>query len=122
MEPVSNANVEDFSDTDTEFSTETDYEHISDYEQLAEHPIATRADMVRFIKQEDMLFLPPFESKFKNVKFIMPDVDLNVCPLDELKLFEFQALYSKEMAEHSVSEDEMLELIREFSDRDLASN
>jgi hypothetical protein len=52
----------------------------------------------------------------------MPDVDFNVCPIEELKLFEFCSLYGKEMAEHSVTEEEMMELICLFSDKDLATN
>jgi hypothetical protein len=66
--------------------------------------------------------MPPFESKFHTVEFIMPDVDFNVCPIEELKLFEFCSLYGTEMAEHSVSEEEMMEVIGLFSESELATN
>jgi hypothetical protein len=66
--------------------------------------------------------MPPFESKFRTVEFIMPDVDFNVCSIEELKLFEFCSLYGKEMAEYSITEEEMMELICYFNKEDLATN
>jgi len=51
------------------------------------------------LKDQDLIlfFWPYFESQFRNVEFIMPDVDFNVCPIQELKLFEFCSLFEKEM-------------------------
>jgi hypothetical protein len=100
----------------TDSDTESDYNNISDYDR------ASTADFDEILADPDLYFLPSFESKFKNVEFIMPDVDLNVCPLEELKLFEFCSLYSREMAEHSITEEEMMELICLFSKEDLATN
>lgn len=104
--------IDSYSDTDTEIS--------SDYESL--FPSATTADFDEILKDPDLLFMPPFESKFKLSKFIMPDVDLNVCPLAELKLFEFCSLYGQEMAEHSITEEDMMELLGMFQEKDLATN
>nr|YP_009487225.1 hypothetical protein [Russula abietina]AWB36127.1 hypothetical protein [Russula abietina] len=108
---VPNSNIEDsLTDSDTET------ESVSDSDK------ANSADFDEILKITDFYHMPYFESKFKNVKFIMPDVDFNVCPIEELKLFEFCSLFGKEMAEHSVTEEEMMELICLFSERDLATN
>nr|YP_009487181.1 hypothetical protein [Russula compacta]AWB36083.1 hypothetical protein [Russula compacta] len=112
---VSNSNIEDFI-TDSDFDTESDYENISAYDS------ASSADFYEIINDPDFFFMPSFVSKFKHVEFIMPDVDFNICPIEELKLFEFCSLYSTEMAEHSVTQEEMMELICLFSEKDLATN
>lgn len=52
----------------------------------------------------------------------MPDVDFNVCPIEELKLFELVSLYSRELSEHAVSTEDLMELICLFSKADLATN
>jgi len=115
IETISNENVEDYiTDSDSEIDTASDY--------LTEYDSASTSDFDEIINDPDLYFLPPFESKFKDVEFIMPDVDLNVCPIEELKLYEFCSLYGKEMAEHSVTEEEMMELISIFSEKELATN
>jgi hypothetical protein len=43
--------------------------------------------------------------------FFMPNVDFDVCPIEELKLFEFTSLYSREIEEHCISEEEIMEFI-----------
>jgi hypothetical protein len=60
--------------------------------------------------------------KYNSEKFIMPDVDFNVCPIEELKLFELVSLYSRELSEHAVSTEDLMELICLFSKADLATN
>jgi len=110
---ISNADIEDFI---TDIDTESDYHNISDYDNVS------TADFEEILKDPDLLFAPSFESKFRNVEFIMPDVDFNVCPIEELKLFEFCSLYGKEMAEHSITEEDMMELICTFQIEDLATN
>ncbi len=113
MVPVTNANVEDLI-TDSDFETDTEYDNISELE------IARIADLGAELY--DLYFLPAFDSKFRTVEFIMPDVDLNVCSIHELKHFEFCSLFSKEMAEHSLTEEDMIEIIGLFSKEDLATN
>jgi len=54
--------------------------------------------------------------------FIMPDVDLEVCPIEELKLFEFNSLYSTQIQEHSVTQEDIIEFIECFSKEELATN
>jgi hypothetical protein len=43
--------------------------------------------------------------------FFMPNVDLDVCPIEELKFFEFNSLYAREIIEHSISDEEIMEFI-----------
>nr|YP_010384648.1 hypothetical protein NDC34_mgp07 [Russula rosea]UHA57047.1 hypothetical protein [Russula rosea] len=108
-------NIEDFL-TDSDFETDSSYDNISDYES------ANEDDFSEIWEDPDLVILPPFETKFRNVEFIMPDVDLNVCPIEELKLFEFCSLYGKEMAEHSVTDEEMMDIICLFQEEELATN
>jgi len=54
--------------------------------------------------------------------FFMPNVDFDVCPIEELKFFEFSSLYQKEIIEHSISDEEIMEFISWFSKEDLATN
>jgi hypothetical protein len=112
---VPNSNIEDIiTDSDSETDNASDY--------LSEYDSASTADFDEIINDPDILVLPRFESKFKDVEFIMPDVDFNVCPIEELKLYEFCSLFGKEMAEHSVTEKEMMEIISLFSEKELATN
>jgi hypothetical protein len=43
--------------------------------------------------------------------FFMPNVDFDVCPIEELKLFEFNSLYAREIEAYHISEDEIIEFI-----------
>jgi hypothetical protein len=43
--------------------------------------------------------------------FFMPNVDFDVCPIQELKFFEFNSLYAREIMEHSISDDEIMEFL-----------
>ena len=54
--------------------------------------------------------------------FFMPNVDFDVCPIEELKFFEFCSLYAREISEHSISDDEVREFISYFTDEELATN
>jgi hypothetical protein len=112
---VPNSNIEDLF-TDSDFETDIASDYASEYDN------ASTADFDEILKDPDLFFLPHFESKFKDVEFVMPDIDLNVCPIEELKLYEFCSLYGKEMAEHSITEEEMMELISLFPEKELATN
>jgi len=52
----------------------------------------------------------------------MPDVDFNVCSIEELKLFELSSIFSREMEEHSISEEDLIGLIKRFPKKDLTTN
>jgi len=54
--------------------------------------------------------------------FEMPDVDFDVCPIEELKLFEITSLYSNELIEHNISEEDIMEILSYFDKEDLATN
>lgn len=54
--------------------------------------------------------------------FVMPDVDLNVCPIHELRVFEFQSLYARQLEEHSISEEQLTEIVSWFTEEQLATN
>jgi hypothetical protein len=112
---IENAKYLEDSDTETE-TTETDYEGLSNYDS------ASSSDFDEIVNDPDILRIPHFTSKYLNDEFIMPDLDLNICSLEELKLFEFCRLFSKEMAEKSVTEEQMIELISMFSKEELATN
>ena len=112
---VHNSNIID-SLTESESEIETDYDNISDYEN------ADIADFDEILKDPDLYFLPPFDPKFRTVEFIMPDVDFDVCSIEELKLYEFCSLFSKEMDEHDITEEDMMEIICMFPKEELATN
>jgi len=52
---------------------------------------------------------------------IFPDVDFNICSIQELKLFEIRSLFATELEEHQMSDEDILEIISWFSDAQLAS-
>jgi len=54
--------------------------------------------------------------------FVMPDVDFNICPIHELRAFEFQSLYARELEENSVSEEDVIEILSWFTEEQLATN
>lgn len=99
--------------TDSEIDSEIDYANMSDHDSTVSFDD---------IDLTDLYHVPLTKSTYRNDEFIMPDVDFNVCPIEELKLFEFCSLYGKEMAEHSISEAEMMELISLFPEKELATN
>ena len=44
-------------------------------------------------------------------RFIMPDVDFNVCSIHECREFEFKSLYAKELEEHNISDEQLTEIV-----------
>jgi hypothetical protein len=52
----------------------------------------------------------------------MPNVDLDICPIEELKLYEWTYRYSRELEEHSISEEDIMEFLSWFSKEELATN
>jgi hypothetical protein len=116
---INNENIDAIIDNDSDFSTDVDSQSISDYESLIDS--ASSSDLDSLFDQE-LCFLPHVESMCSSEKFIMPDVDFNICPIEELKLFEFSSLYAKEIAEHSLSEEDLMEIITFFRPEELATN
>lgn len=52
----------------------------------------------------------------------MPDVDFDICSIQELKHFEICSIFNKEIAEKGFTEDDIMVIISIFSDGDLATN
>jgi hypothetical protein len=115
---TNNENIDAIIDSDSDSDTDVDYQSTFDSESSSD----SSSDFENILNDPDLYFLPYVESLFSSEKFIMPDVDFNVCPIEELKLYEFCSLFSREMAEHSVTEEELMELISIFSKEQLATN
>lgn len=101
---VVNANIDAF--TDSEFETETasaiDTPFVSDSES------DTNSDPESILDDPEIFF--------------MPNVDFDVCPIEELKHFEFCSLYAKEIAEKSIEDEEIMEFLSLFTKEELATN
>jgi hypothetical protein len=54
--------------------------------------------------------------------FYMPNVDLEVCSIQELKIFEISSIFYKEIAEHNVTDEELTDLIYYLPEADLFTN
>lgn len=93
-----NENIDAFIDTDSETDVESDYQSISDNESILDFDI-TDLDL-----------------------FFMPNVDFNICSIQELKFFEISSLFYREIAEKAVTDEELMDLICYFSDAELLTN
>ena len=87
---VINANIDDF--TDSDYDTELDSEYLSTFDSDSD----STSDNESIINQDT---------------FFMPNVDFDVCPIEELKHFEFTSLYAREIAEHYISDEEIWEFL-----------
>jgi hypothetical protein len=87
---ISNENI-DKSITDSDFDTdiESDYEGTFDSDSTS--------DIESILNDPNLFF--------------MPNVDFDVCPIEELKFFEFSSLYSREIFKHDISDEEIMEFI-----------
>jgi hypothetical protein len=98
---VSNANIEDFiTDSDSSTELETDYQSTFDSE--------SSSDTESILNDPNLYF--------------MPNVDFDVCPIEELKFFEFSSLYAREIAEHYITDEDIREFISWWSKEELATN
>jgi hypothetical protein len=92
MVAVTNGNVEDFitdsdSETEVEFDTQSTFDSDSDI----------TSDTESILNDPDLFF--------------MPNVDFDVCPIEELKFFEFNSLYAREIVEHAITDADIMEFI-----------
>nr|YP_009504193.1 hypothetical protein [Lactarius hatsudake]AWX52890.1 hypothetical protein [Lactarius hatsudake] len=113
---TNNENIDAIIDDDSDFSTDVDSQSVSNLDW------ASLSDFDEILADQELWFLPWFDGLLNPGEFIMPDVDFNICPIEELKLYELSSLFSREMAEHSVSEEDLRELISMFTVEDLATN
>lgn len=119
---INNKNIDAIIDNDSETDTDVDSQSTFDNESLLES--ATSSDFENIFDDPDIYFLPlsMVKSIYNSEKFIMPDVDFNICPIEELKLFELSSIFFRELAEHMVSEEDLMEIICLFSKAELATN
>jgi len=104
IEAIVNENIDAViysdSDSDSDYNTDVDfdYQSTSDTESILEDDIAD-LDL-----------------------FFMPNVDFNVCSLQELKFFEISSIYAKEIAANNVTDEELMELICYLTEDELTTN
>ena len=107
IETIINENMEPFTDGDVEdFITDSDFE--SDVVSEMHFDSDSTSDIESVLNDPDIFF--------------MPNVDFDVFPIEELKFFEFSSLYSREIIEHDISDEDIMEFISWFSKEDLATN
>ena len=102
---ISNENMDNFI-TDSDFDTDT----TSDYQSTFDSESTSDTESIL----DDILDDPDL--------FFMPNVDFDVCPIEELKFFEFTSLYQRELIEHEITDEDVREFISWFSKEDLATN
>lgn len=95
---INSDNLDDITDSETEISSYYQSSFYSDSE----------ADFSDILDDPDLFF--------------MPNVDFNVCPIEELKFFEFNSLYAREIMEHSISDEEIMEFLSWYTEEELATN
>jgi hypothetical protein len=105
---ISNENVDNYvdnfitdSDTDTDSTSDYDSPFFRDSD-------SDTSDIEGILDDPDLFF--------------MPNVDFDVCPIEELKFYEFNSLYSKEIEAKNVTEEDIMDFIYSFSKEELATN
>lgn len=86
---VTNENIEAIIDSDSD----TDY--TSDYQSTFDSDSDSSSEID--IRDLDLFF--------------MPNVDLNVCSIQELKVFEWTSIFAKELEENFVTEEELMDAV-----------
>jgi|HubBroStandDraft_3_1064219.scaffolds.fasta_scaffold00879_7 hypothetical protein len=99
---INNENIDSIidSDSESEYNTDVDfdYQSTSDTESTSDDDIAD-LDL-----------------------FYMPNVDFNVCSIQELKFFEITSIYAKQIAANNVTDEEVMQLICYLSEEELMTN
>nr|YP_010852400.1 hypothetical protein QQQ02_mgp03 [Lactarius subindigo]WGL35952.1 hypothetical protein [Lactarius subindigo] len=95
---INNENIDAIIDSDSDYDTDvaSDYQSTSDDESIID------------LNDLDLFF--------------MPDVDFNICSIQELKFFEISSIYSREIAAKAVSDEQLMDLICSFPERELLTN
>lgn len=96
--------------------------------------VTTNQDIESIIDSEsDTDFASDYQSTFDSESsseidisdldlFYMPNVDLDVCSIQELKVFELSSIFAKELAEKFITEEELMEAICEIPEFYLFTN
>lgn len=98
---VVNADIDALTDSETEYSSDNES---TGFDTDTDIDIAT----------ENILNDPNL--------FFMPNVDLNVCSIQELKFFEFSSLYAEEIASHMITDEDIMEFLSWFTEEQLLTN
>jgi len=99
-----NENIYDIIDSDSDTDFASDYESIWDNESISDDESISDFDLADL----DLFF--------------MPNVDFDVCSLQELKFFEISSIYYREIAANSVTDEELMQLICWLSEKELLTN
>ena len=100
---VSSEHIDYITDSDYDTDTTSDYQTSINSHSDNESEI----DMEAYVEAADLFF--------------MPYVDLKVCPIEELKLFEFNWLYWKEIWASGLTQEEIMEFLEMYKE-DLFTN
>jgi hypothetical protein len=95
---ITNENIDAIIDSDSDTEVASDYQSTSDNESILDFDF-TDLDL-----------------------FFMPNVDFDVCSIQELKFFEISSIYYREIAEKLVTDEQLKEIIGAFTDIELATN
>jgi hypothetical protein len=119
---INNKNIDAIIDNDSDTDTDVDSQNTFDNESLSDSDTSSEFDHI--LDDPDLFFIPLSVAKtiLNSGEFIMPDVDFNVCPIEELKLFEITSLFPKELAEKSITEEDLMTIISIFNKEELATN
>lgn len=96
---TNNENIEAINDDDTESDVDSYYDCITSHFETLDEVDITDLDL-----------------------FFMPYVDFDVCSIQELKFFEISSIYSKEIAEYYITDEQLMDIICYFTDTELATN
>jgi len=99
--PVTTISIEDIEaiiDSESDTDTASDYQSTTDTESTLDIDIG----------ELDLYF--------------MPNVDFDVCSIQELKHFELSSIFAQELIEHDINSDELMELICMFTKEQLMTN
>jgi hypothetical protein len=102
LRDISNKNI-DSNLTDSDSSTDSE----SDHDTVFDSDSSSDTDTENVEEQLEIYYLP--------------FVDLDVCSIQELKLFEIHSLYSKQIAENNLTDEDLMEIISFFTDAELCS-
>jgi hypothetical protein len=90
------------SDSDSDYDSDHDTEALFDYDSTSD------TESISDIDISDLFF--------------MPNVDLKVCSIQELKFFEISSIYAEEIAANNVTDEELIQLIDYLKEDELFTN
>ena len=102
---ISNENINKFiTDSESDSGVESDHQSRFDFDSNSD----SSSDFGSILNDRNLSFVP--------------NVDFDICPIEELKLFEFNSLYAREIMEHAITDEEIMEFLDAFTKEELATN